>query len=143
MGNDWYFFETLSAFGILTEDEEDIKLVFKLIEEKKLTQYKTCYILEDSNDNYEVYLFLYLAETKLKTKISCPGPYEIPNEYNETIITDNSYYTNIFQNFIPQIKLDFPKFEAKFYQISSTFPFYSKSVFTSKSDVKNYFGIEE
>lgn len=132
MGCDWYCIESISAYGIIIDDNE------LMIEIKQKISDNMEYEMMLFRQSEGTRCFVYKKETKTFISGSVPGPYEIDYSDNFTEIVVNEKMTNLLKDDKMEGFLEIK--DCKYLSILTTFGM--GNGFSSIQEYNDYYGYE-
>jgi hypothetical protein len=132
MGCDWYNIDSISAFGVIIEDNKLIMEIQRKIVDNM--EYEMMFIRQSEGTR----CFVYKKETKTFISGSVPGPYEIDSSDNFTEIVVNEKMTNLLKDDKMEEFLEIK--ECKHLSILTTFGM--GKGFYSIQEYNDYYGYE-
>lgn len=132
MGCDWYCIESISAYGIIIDDNE------LMIEIKQKISDNMEYEMMLFRQSEGTRCFVYKKETKTFISGSVPGPYEIDSSDNFTEIVVNEKMTNLLKDDKMEGFLEIK--DCKYLSILTTFGM--GNGFSSIQEYNDYYGYE-
>jgi hypothetical protein len=134
MGCDWYGIDSISACGVIIDDNE------LMIEIKQKISDNMEYDMMLFRQSEGTQCFVYKKETETFISVGVPGPYEIIYDDNATKVVVNEKMTNLLKNEIKNMEEFLKIKECKYLSILTTFGM--GKGFSSIQEYNDYYGYE-